>query len=249
VKVRHSDPERLVSLFTELYGESPVFRSLGPEKRIFLESAVAHRLSSYLEALPDDTFIESLERRYDATVATGLGPLKFAGKVDRIDQREDRRIILDYKTGSVEKPGVGHFAKELVNLALPAEYDYEGLSTIREALPDLQLPLYVMLVGSAEAASGASAEGRVEGSASGILSAYVELRAPGGDDFRERYFVRPDNADELGDAYSQWFAGPFPQLLAYLIDHMIKSPCFYRATYDGDCAHCDYSPICGLASS
>jgi ATP-dependent helicase/nuclease subunit B len=264
VKVRDRDPEKLVSLFTDLYGESPMHRSLGPEKRIFLEGAVAHRLRTYLDALPDETFIESLERRYAATVATGLGPLTFGGKVDRIDRREGKRIILDYKTGSVATFNVGHFEKVLAELTLPAEFDYQGLVEVREAIADLQLPLYVMLVaaaGEGEAAPGQAANSAKPKSgsksnavpngldATNILSAYVELRAPGGDNSKERYFVRPDKVDELGDAYAAWFAGAFPRILAYLIDHMVKAQCFYRATDEGECAYCDYDAICGLAFS
>jgi ATP-dependent helicase/nuclease subunit B len=236
-RARHRDPEKLVSIFTDLYGESPMHRSLGPEKRVFLEGAVAHRLRTYLDALPDETFIESLERRYASTLATGLGPLAFGGKVDRIDRREGKQIILDYKTGSVETFNVGHFEKVLTKLVLPGEFDYRGLRQVREAIADLQLPLYVMLV--AAAGTGESA--------ANILSAYVELRAPGDDNSKERYFVRPDKVDELGETYAAWFTGPFPAILAYLIDHMVKAPCLYRATDESDCGYCDYNAICGLA--
>ncbi|MFZ1946421.1 MAG: PD-(D/E)XK nuclease family protein, partial [bacterium] len=255
VRARHGDPDRLVSLFTDIYNQSPTFRSLGPEKRVFLESAVAHRLRTYVEAMPDETFVEAVEQRLSATVPTGLGPLKFAGKVDRIDQREGKRIVLDYKTGSVKVPNVSHFEKVLADLSPPTEFDYAGLAAVREALADLQLPLYVILVAEAGSQSGCGARaGGVKGrrgrggiDAADILSAYVELRAPGAEGHKERYFVRPDKAAEMGQAYAAWFRETFPAILAYIVNHMAKSPCFYRATDEGDCTWCDYEAICSLA--
>jgi ATP-dependent helicase/nuclease subunit B len=254
-RARDGDPDRLVSLFTDIYSQSPMFRSLGPEKRVFLESAVAHRLRTYVEALPEETLIENLEQRLTATLPTSLGPLKFAGKVDRIDRREGKRIVLDYKTGSVRVPNVSHFEKVLVDLSPPTEFDYAGLAQVREALADLQLPLYVMLVAAAGSQSGGSApaggakgkRGRSGIDAADILSAYVELRAPGVEGHKERYFVRPDKADELRDAYAAWFAETFPGILAYVVDHMAQSPCFYRATDEADCGWCDYEAVCSLA--
>jgi len=249
VKARHSDPGRLVALFRELYGESPMYRSLGAEKQIFLESAVAHRLRSYVDAMPDSTFIESIEQRYTAMLATSLGDLQLGGKVDRIDRRDGKRIILDYKTGSVGTFSAGHFEKALAEMAPPEIFNYEGLKQVREAITDLQLPLYVMLVASAATKDLAAKRTGPSGAtgAADILSAYVELRSPGRDQFKERYFVRPDRLAAVGDIYEAWFAETFPALLAYLIDHMAKAPRFYRATDEADCGHCDYQAICGLA--
>lgn len=247
VRARHGDPDRLVEIFTEIYSASPMYRSLGPEKRIFLESAVRHRLRTYVEAMPEETFVETIETRFSASLPTGVGLLKFGGKVDRIDLRQGKRIVLDYKTGSVKTSNVGHFEKVLADLAAPAEFDYAGLAQVREAVADLQLPLYVLLVASVGRDFKAKGGAKPGPNAANILSAYVELRAPGSDGHKERYFVRPDKAEELGDTYAAWFAETFPEILAYVIGHMVKSPCFYRATDEADCAYCDYEAICGLA--
>jgi len=200
-------------------------------------------------------------------LTTSLGALALGGKVDRIDRRDGKRIILDYKTGSVGTFSAGHFEKVLADLALPEAFDYEGLKQVREAITDLQLPLYVMLVSSAAAgeaagrgtgtskpgATGVGVTGKpgVTGRSGGtgtaeVLSAYVELRSPARDQFKERYFVRPDRIAAVRDAYEAWFAGTFPALIAYVIDHMAKAPRFYRATDEADCSHCDYQDICGL---
>jgi hypothetical protein len=195
-------------------------------------------------------------------LATSLGALPLGGKVDRIDRRDGKRIILDYKTGSVGTFSAGHFEKALAELAPPKAFDYEGLQQVREAITDLQLPLYVLLVSSAAAqdlaakGTGAATGGTIGGVSAGatgvttgvadVLSAYVELRSPGRDQFKERYFVRPDRLAAVRDAYEAWFAETFPELVAYVIDHMAKAPQFYRATDEADCSHCDYQAICGL---
>ncbi|HVP57561.1 MAG TPA: PD-(D/E)XK nuclease family protein [bacterium] len=238
IRARHNDPGQLLDLFHGLYGQSPTYRSLGPEKRIFLEGAVAHRLRGYLEAMPEATFIEGVEQQYSAKLETSLGNLALAGKVDRLDRRDGKRIILDYKTGSVDTFGAGHFEQALADLALPASLDYEGLQLVRDAIADLQLPLYVMLVAQS------APSGRKD--AADILSAYVELRSPTSEQFKERYFVKPDRQAEIQDAYAAWFAETFPKLVAYVIDHIAHAPQFYRATDEADCAYCDYRAICGL---
>ena len=41
-----------------------------------------------------------------------------------------------------------------------------------------------------------------------------------------------------------WFSKAFPQLLAYLIDHMVEAPFFYPATDADACRFCDYEGVC-----
>jgi ATP-dependent helicase/nuclease subunit B len=238
VRARDNDAGKLEATFAGLCGESQMYRALGPEKRFFLESAVNHRLRSYLRSLPETTRIEGLEQRHKASIATSLGDLGLTGKVDRIDLRDGRLVILDYKTGKVGTATDKHIEEVLSGFALPAAFDYAGLAQVREAVGDLQLPLYVMLVAASTARSPVE-----------ILSAYVEIRAAGDDSqrYKERYFVKPEKIAGLGDAYAAWFSDTFPAVLAYVIDHMVKAPLFYRATDEADCTRCDYSSICRVA--
>ncbi len=229
---RDCDEAKLISIFTGLYQQSAMYRCLAPEKRFFLEHTVAHRLRTYLSAVPETTVIESLEQEYKATISTSLGNLALYGKVDRIDSRDGRRIILDYKTGWVDAFGATRFENRLARLELPKDFDYQGLSEVKDAIKEVQLPLYVFLV--------SSAAGRDAGT---TLSAYVELRKGG----KELYFVAPEKIEALRDSYASWFAKDFPRLLAYIIDHMIKSTCFYPATDEGACSFCDFNSVCSLS--
>ena len=169
---------------------------------------------------------------------TGLGDLPFGGKVDRIDRREGSRIILDYKSGSAEKFNAGHFAENLVEMVPPNEFDFASLTAVREAIKDLQLPLYVLLVAGGEPKGAAD-----------FLAAYVALssRRDKTEPHKERYFVRGDRADALGESYARWFTEVFPGLLSYLVDHMLKSPLFYPATGERDCESCDYNTVCAMS--
>jgi len=72
------------------------------------------------------------------------------------------------------------------------------------------------------------------------LSAYVELGKGG----EERYFIPPERMDGLRTATIAWFSGGFPQLLAYLIDHMVEAPLFYPATDADACRFCEYEGVC-----
>jgi len=229
-KTADNDPERLISFFQERFRGSAMYRCLAPAKRFFLEYVAAYRLRSYLSQMPENTFIEALEEEYRLQLPVGADEFTFYGKVDRIDRRDGRRIILDYKTGRVEAFAKGHFERRILPFAMPDDVDYEGLKAVKGALKDLQLPLYVLL-----AAGGGDAA--VLGS---TLSAYVELGKGG----EERYFIPPERMDGLRTATIAWFSGGFPALLAYLIDHMVEAPLFYPATDADACRFCEYEGVC-----
>jgi RecB family exonuclease len=229
IKAAENDPERLISIFKEHFTGSAMYYSLAPEKRFFLEYVAVFRLKNYLAQMPDKTFISALEEEYRLKLPLAPGEFTFYGKVDRIDRREGHQIILDYKTGKVEAFAKGHFERKILPFALPDEFSYEGLKAVREAMRDLQLPFYVLLV-----ASGSEAE------LGGTLTAYVELGRGG----EERYFIHPDRFDELQGASIAWFSKTFPALLTYVIDHMIEAPLYFRTTEAEDCRFCEYESVC-----
>jgi len=224
-----NDPERLMAIFRGHFTGSAMHRCLAPEKRFFLEHVAAYRLQGYLSRMPGVTFIEALEEDYRLPLRMTSGEFTFYGKVDRIDRREGRRIILDYKTGRVEAFAKGHFEKRILPFAKPDALDHEGLKAVKGVIKDLQLPLYVLLVASGnEEALGST------------LSAYVEL-SRGGD---EHYFVPPERIDRLRVASIAWFSKTFPDLLAYLIDHMVDASYFSPATEENVCRFCEYEAVC-----
>jgi ATP-dependent helicase/nuclease subunit B len=228
-KAADTDAERLISTFQKRFTGSPMYRCLAPEKKFFLEYVAAYRLKAYLLQMPETTFIEALEQEYRLLLPLGPGQLTFYGKVDRIDKREGHRIILDYKTGRVAAFGKGDFERCILPFAIPKELGYADLKAVKDAIEDLQLPLYCLLVASGNA--------EVLGS---ILAAYVELGRGG----MESYFIPLDRIDRLRAAALAWFSDSFPAVLAFLIDHMIEAPCFFPATDEDACRFCDYEAVC-----
>jgi ATP-dependent helicase/nuclease subunit B len=146
-----AEAERLVSIFRMLFTGSPMYRSLAPEKRFFLEYVAAYRLQGYLSQMPEPTFVEALEQEYRLLLPLGHRRFTFIGKVDRIDKRGGHRIILDYKTGKVEAFAKGNFEDRILPFAIPKELGYEGLKAVKGVIRDLQLPLYCLLVAAGNA--------------------------------------------------------------------------------------------------
>jgi ATP-dependent helicase/nuclease subunit B len=228
-KAAENDPEQLIAIFRRRFQESVMYQGLAPEKRFFLEYAARYRLTRYLAQLPDSTFIEAVEEEHRLTLFLNHRDYTFSGKVDRIDRREAYRIILDYKTGTVDLLSKGHFTQKVLPFIIPDKLDFDGLKAFREAIRDLQLPLYITLV-----AAGKEKElGRV-------LAAYVELGREG----EERYFIPPERFAGIRDAAISWFSRTFPSLLTYLIEHMITAPYFFPTTNEEACRFCDYESVC-----
>jgi ATP-dependent helicase/nuclease subunit B len=228
-KAADSDPAKLISIFRRHFVESAMYRCLSPEKKFFLEYVAAYRLQSYLAQMPAITFIEALEKEYRLTLPVGPDEFIFYGKVDRIDNREGYRLVLDYKTGWIEPFTKTHFEKRIIPFVPSEKCDYAHLKTLIEVIRDLQLPLYVLLVSSGK-----------EEELAKTLAAYVELRKRG----EERYFVSKDKIGAVQDPYAIWFKRTLPALLHYLLTHMIESPFFYPATDPKTCRSCEYEPVC-----
>ena len=62
---------------------------------------------------------------------------KFEGRIDRIEQRGDSVVILDYKTGIPQN-------KNLISID---KLDLNIRETWSQAIPSLQLPMYLLLYG------------------------------------------------------------------------------------------------------
>ena len=226
------EPERLIELFRSRFRMTKGYQALWGERRLFVEEVAAFRLRQFLENSPKEAFIEGLERSYSMEFPIGGMPLQFSGKVDRVDRREGLRIILDYKTGSVDEFTQRAFIEKIFPFSPPPDLDYEGLREVRRTIKDIQLPLYVLLV-----------TGGVPREIGRTTAAYVILQDKG----QENYFLPPKGLREVKERWVEWFEGGFLSILEYILCHILDAPLFFRATEERFCRFCEYEPSCHFA--
>jgi CRISPR/Cas system-associated exonuclease Cas4 (RecB family) len=118
-------------LFAETFGKEPggaVF---------LLKQQIQRRLKDYLTEYQAQVLeqwpviIRTLEKKLTAIIAD----IKCEGRVDRIEERGNAHVILDYKTGTNPKKKPIRFDK----------LDFDDRATWSDAVHSLQLPLYLLL--------------------------------------------------------------------------------------------------------
>ncbi len=229
--------ERLFELFKEKLEKKEFYRILSPEKKFLLLKGAEFRLKQYLENHPKETCIVALEESYSLPFEVpGIRKLELFGKMDRIDRRNDVYVVLDYKTGKVEDVKATKALELDVSPWLSEKrLDDEALREILDRLPDVQLPFYVYLfVRAAQSVTNPPVEW------SKTTAAYIKLREKG----QEVYFIKPSVLEKEAEPYAKWFEEKFPELIKYLIMHIIESPYWYPAINDSACGYCDYWKMC-----
>jgi hypothetical protein len=225
------DPEALVARFEEALELSAFFRQMPFDLRETLRAAGRVRLRRFLDHLPLTT-IRQLEAKIETDVAVaapGLASVRVTGRIDRIDEREEGVVILDYKTGSMARPGRGFFADEALWADIracdpAADPQPELLARIMAASAGVQLPLYLHLYART----------------TGVLPAdacFVELA----DEGAEVCLFGGKAEPELKRAA---VVERTPELTAFLVRHMLTAPAF--APIRGrTCEFCDFRSPCG----
>lgn len=147
----------LESRLETLLQQHPEAGALPPESRIMLEIAVPYRLRSYLSSQPD-SHVVALEEKLEESLDLWGQRYAFTGKADRIDRREGRFRLIDYKTGSLHLPDAGLWVEEdfWSSLRVARTSLLQGnahspevetlLDAMRERVGSLQLPCYVSLM-------------------------------------------------------------------------------------------------------
>ncbi len=207
-----------------------------PRKRVLLETSRI-RFGRYL-GKQGFTRVEALEEEYFLPLNLSQTlQITLRGILDRVDLRDGLYLVLDYKTGGFSRPK----AEKVVALEIEEEneLDQEGLQTIYQYLPDLQLPFYVYLFGKHK---GLSFE-RLSAGCIGL-----------GGDGEEFYIVEPKvlrgevkRKLHLASQWDQWMEEEFPSLLRYLLRHILYAPLWYPATHESVCGYCDYRGMCRYA--
>jgi ATP-dependent helicase/nuclease subunit B len=135
--LKSSDLEsaRMESLAEDLFAET-FGKELGGAV-FLLKQQIQRRLKDYLTEYQAQVLkqgpviIRALEKRLTALIAG----IKCEGRVDRIEERGNAHVILDYKTGTNPKKKPIRFDK----------LDFDDRATWSDAVHSLQLPLYLLL--------------------------------------------------------------------------------------------------------
>lgn len=221
---RDNHPEILYNVFLKHLSSSALSR-LGPEKQFFLQEAVKFRLKEFLDHLKGSFLILELEKEFALKLKLSDCEWKFYGKVDRIDRRVNKTLILDYKTGRVKDPPS---IRSLMKYNLPEQLDWEALVSLKREVRDLQLPLYLFLYSGGDKRNLLSTN-----------AAYVVLSVAQSKEEREKRLIK-DNVE----AWAHWISETFPMVLSFILKHILCSDFYFRATDEENCQFCDYEPIC-----
>jgi len=229
-------PEKLADVFFRRLEESDLPDSLLPENLVMLRVAGPERLRRYLASQPETTRILELETRLDGTLEIAGIRYHLRGVADRIDQREEGVVVLDYKTGKPREARKTFWTDEKlweeIDRALNtsqdtapdtiADPDLDLLPRIAGALPTLQLPAYLYMLRSRNS--------------QGADAAFVDL----GESGAEMFLLPPDAPETLR---SEILCEKIPALLRFVLLHMDVCPAF-RARPDRHCSWCSSARFC-----
>jgi hypothetical protein len=139
------DGNQLTALFTRRLHAASFFPQMPAHARLMLERTARLRLADFARNTPACTPLE-LEKRLDAHLELDGVRYDLGGFIDRLDEREDGLVILDYKTGTPKKPSKKFWEDEEVWDIVEsgdATAGHEILPTLAEKLGSIQMPLYM----------------------------------------------------------------------------------------------------------
>ena len=191
-------------------------------------AAQVARYLALAKAMPRTTPL-ALETDLRASLDLNGTPRLLTGRIDRLDRRGDGAVILDYKTGSLtwhKTPPWDDEAFFAKLLGWRGEDDgHELLAETARRVGSVQLPLYCWLQ--------AATAGELP-----VDAAFVELRAAGAE--KPLFGSRVDPA-----VREEAITRQIPQLLGFILRHLIACDAFAPRPEDRRCAFCDFRPACG----
>lgn len=200
---------------------------------IYFEYAAPRILGCWLDWSAENTpgvIVRFLEKQINARLDLYGRAYKFTGRLDRIDERDGKMIILDYKTGT-EKSDLSslwtssdllaEMETAIYDDAIMANVGDNLLARMRELHFDIQMPLYMLLASEQSDLAPDNA-------------AYIY---PGAEDRRVEMTVFPEGMPP--EEICRLSAIP----LTFLLRHLATAPQFAGAP--GKCKHCAYAMLCG----
>jgi CRISPR/Cas system-associated exonuclease Cas4 (RecB family) len=215
------DPERLRSvidrIFTEEYGPDLIGPAFLVKKQMVdqLEAFLWDYQVPMTEAGP--LTIVGLEQ----DLSVSCDGYRFTGRIDRIEKRGDRHVILDYKTGSNDK-------RLRINLSKLVGEDPDSW---RDAVGSFQLVMYMLLYSTARQVSLSSISPSYLFVGRNKISPEIEIGVGGGMNTPEEIYrqVQPLMLRVIGEIVD-------PGKAFEPTNHLTEA-----------CPHCPYSTICGTS--
>ena len=219
--------EVLEDIFLKNLKQSEFFINLSESKKFLFVETAKFRLRQFLDQFPEKTKVIYLEKEISTDFESNGEKFKLTGRIDRIDLRNNGiYYILDYKSGRV--PECGNILKDF---EIPISFDREGLISLYTFLKDIQLPFYVYLY---------AVEKNI--AFSDVVAGFVDLAYKG----EEIIWINEKKIQKQKEDYQNFFSYLFPEILNYLIGHMLYGPVI-GPIEPKTCTYCDYKFCCHIA--
>ncbi len=215
--------EILEKYFLESFEANRLLKKISNSKKHMLIYFTKFRLKQFLTNFPEQTNIIDMERNVTVPFQFHGKDITLQGRIDRIDLRGDIFYILDYKTGRIPL-----FANIFKDFDVPTAYEHEGISQVYEFIKDIQIPFYIYLYGMNNKICFSKIRGGI-----------VDLSFDG----KEKIWMDIRNKREIQERYKDFFEHTFPQILTYLIEHMIYGQ-VSGPVEPTTCKYCEYKPCC-----
>jgi len=138
--------DELTTAFASALERSAFYPRMPLDARRALLEAGSLRLRSFLENQGPTRILE-LERQARGQLVLMNRKIELHGRLDRVDRRQEGVLILDYKTGSIQRPRRGFWDDEALweRIRHPSPQDPTLLRDIRESARGIQLPAYLYM--------------------------------------------------------------------------------------------------------
>ncbi|BDQ35632.1 PD-(D/E)XK nuclease family protein [Pseudodesulfovibrio portus] len=221
------DPTPLTALFSDIFKASPLYKRLSLDGRMGLMEAGRYRLTEFLAGQQTATLL-GLEKEACASIEAEGVTVPIKGRLDRVEQRDGRLVILDYKTGNAPLPRSDFWddmeLRDRMETFDPDVVDTTLLADIASGVRSVQVPAYVYL--------HARSEGQVPDNA-GLVNL--------GDNGKEQLmFGRKWTDEECAEATGEII----PLVIRTIVTHMLRATRFEART-GKRCQWCDFKTACG----
>ena len=212
------DSKSLQDLYLKRLRASDLYQRIPFDRKIMLEETGKYRLAAYRENMIPGT-VKLLERTMEASLETKAGKHWLKGQLDRVDERDEGVMILEYKTGKIFLPTEDPWSQDEIWGALDnSPGDPELLNTLAKSFPSVQLCCYLHLY---------DANSEIPP----LNAALVELQESG----KERALFKKIPPQDREAIISE----QIPALLSYLVEHLIECESFQArpGRYCDKCPH------------